>query len=494
VIKQAVVGLTRRFTVDFRQEVWHFFRLDMAEKSLNELSRELRPLFTKGSDALARDNFDYAIELFCQILAREPAIFDVRKALREAQLRKAGGRSGFFKKMLSSAGSSPLLAKGQLAIRKDPAEALQVAEQILSNDAHNSGAHKLVVEAATALGLTRTAVLSLEVLMSNSPKDRDVAIQFANALADTGEVVRAEQILADLSAMFPQDQDLSLALKNISARKTMQKGGYEEVAERGGTFRDILKDKEEAASLEQEKRQVKAEDVTERLLKEYEERLKTEPNNLKLLRSMAELLTQKKQFERALSYYDRIKSTEGGNDPTLDRAIAETKLRQFDQQISQLDPTAPDFPEQTAKLQAEKQFYQLAECEKRAERFPTDLQIRFELGQLYFHAGKTGEAIAEFQKARGNPHRKTAALNYLGQCFARRNMNEMAVRTFEDALKEKLVFDDEKKEITYNLASVFEKAGKPNEAIKHYETIYANDIKYRDVEKKVNDFYNSQQG
>jgi tetratricopeptide (TPR) repeat protein len=73
-------------------------------------------------------------------------------------------------------------------------------------------------------------------------------------------------------------------------------------------------------------------------------------------------------------------------------------------------------------------------------------------------------------------------------------MNEMAVRTLEDALKEKPVFDDEKKEITYNLGSVLEKAGKPNEAIKHYETIYAHDIKYRDVEKKVNDFYNNQQG
>src|SRR5205823_9192478 len=121
------------------------------------------------------------------------------------------------------------------------------------------------------------------VLVSNSPKDRDVAIQFANALADTGEVVRGETILADLSAMFPTDQDLSLALKNISARKTMQKGGYEEVAERKGTFRDILKNKEEAISLEQEKRQVKAEDVTERLLKEYEERSEEHTSELQSL-------------------------------------------------------------------------------------------------------------------------------------------------------------------------------------------------------------------
>ena len=99
----------------------------MAEKSLNDLPRDLRMLFTKGSDALRRDNFDYAIDLFNQILARDPALYDIRKALRTAQVRKSGSGGGFFKKMISSAGSSPLLAKGHLALRQDPAEALRIA-------------------------------------------------------------------------------------------------------------------------------------------------------------------------------------------------------------------------------------------------------------------------------------------------------------------------------------------------------------------------------
>ena len=67
-------------------------------------------------------------------------------------------------------------------------------------------AHKLVVQAATALELPRTAVLSLEILAANSPKDREVAIKFANALADSGEVGRAEKILADLYRVFPNRQ------------------------------------------------------------------------------------------------------------------------------------------------------------------------------------------------------------------------------------------------------------------------------------------------
>ena len=464
----------------------------MAEKSLNELPRDLRMLFTKGNDALQRENFDYAIDLFNQILAKEPGLFECRKALRTAQMRKAGSGRGFFKKMLSNAGSQPMVAKGHMALSKDPAEALKIAEQILNGDPHSSGAHRLVVEAATALELPKTAVLSLEILAANSPKDRDVAIKFANALADSGEVGRAEKILADLYRSFPTDNDLAQALKDLSARKTLDEGGYEALADGSGSYRDILKDKEQAVSLEQQNRQVKTEDVAERLINEYETRLKTESKNLKLLRQLAELCTQKKQFDRALSYYEQIKSSEVGGDASLDRSIADTMVRKFDDQIAQLDASAPDYADKSAKLQAEKQVYQLAECQKRVERFGSDLQIRFELGQLYFQMGKITEAMKEFQKAQGNPHRRIQALSYLGQCFAWRGINDLAATTFQDAIKEKVVFDDEKKELVYLLGCVYEKMAKREEAIAQFKMIYAVDVGYKDVAEKIDAYYGGQ--
>ena len=464
----------------------------MAEKSLNELPRDLRMLFTKGNDALQRDNFDYAIDLFSQILAKEPALYDCRKALRTAQMRKSGSGGGFFKKMLSSASSQPLVAKGRMALSKDPAEALKIAEQILNGDPYSSGGHRLVVEAATALEMPKTAVLSLEILAANSPKDRDVAIRFAHALADSGEVGRAEKILADLYRSFPTDNELAQALKDLSARKTLDEGGYEALADGSGSYRDILKDKDEAVSLEQQNRQVKTEDVAEKLIGEYEARLKTEPTNLKLLRQLAELYTQKKQFDRALSYYEQIKSSGAGGDASLDRHIADTMARKFDDQIAQLDPSTPEHADKLSKLQAEKQAYQLAECQKRAERFPTDLQIRFELGQLYFQMGKITEAMKEFQKAQGNPHRRIQALSYLGQCFSRRGINDLAATTFQDAIKEKVVFDDEKKELVYLLGCVYEKMAKREEAIAQFKVIYAVDVGYKDVAEKIDAYYGGQ--
>ena len=157
---------------------------------------------------------------------------------------------------------------------------------------------------------------------------------------------------------------------------------------------------------------MRTEDAAQRLIEEYELRLKADPKNVKLLKELAELYRQKKDFERALSYYQRIKGTESGGDSSLDKGIAETTVRKFEHEMTQLDLNSPDYDEQLAKLKVERQAYQLAECQQRAERFPTDLQIRFELGQLYFQAGKIGEAIKEFQKAQVNPRRKIATMNY----------------------------------------------------------------------------------
>lgn len=469
----------------------------MAEKSVNEVSREARLLFVKASEAAQRENLDYAITLFNQVLEKEPGFFECRKALRAAQFQKCGSGGGFFKKMWSGAGSSPQVAKAKMALSKNPAEAMVIAEQILNGDPNSSAAHRIIVDAATALELPHTAVLSYETLSNNSPKDKDLAIAFARALATAGDVSegeqnRGEQILMALLRETPNDGELNQALKDLSARKTLDQGGYNALEGGQGSYRDILKDKKEAASLEQEKRVVKSEDVTERLIGEYEARLQTEPNNLKLVRQLAELYTQKKQFARALELYDRVKNSEMGNDPSLERSMADTIVRRFDHQLEQLDPAAADYTEQSAKLQAEKLNFQVTECQKRVEKYPTDLAIRFEMGQLYFQTGKINEAIAEFQKAQQNPHKRLVAMSYLAQCFSKKKMFDIAARTLQNAIKEKIVFDDEKKDLVYNLGSVLESMGKKEEAFEQLKLIYEMDAGYKDVAAKVDAFYAGQ--
>jgi len=461
----------------------------MPEKSLRQVPRDLREIHEKGMAALQRNTFDYAIAFFTQALNREPGLYDTREALRAAQFKKAGSGGGFFKKMIGGVSSSPMVAKAQMTLRTNPLEALAACEQILNSDPGNTGAHKVLAEAAMAADLPKTAALSLKILLKNSSRDRELTMLLGDALAAAGQIPEAESVLSDLLLTRPSDAELSQQLKNLTARRSMTEGGYEKAGEEGGSYRDMLRNKEETVSLEQEKREVKSDDVAARLIGEYEARLTGEPGNVKLLRQIAELYAQMKNYDKALECYNRIVATEGGTDPGLERAITETTLRRFDHLLSQYDPANPEHADAIQQVQAQRAEFFLTDTQRRAERYPTDLDIRFELARLYFEAGKIGEAIQEFQKAQNNPHRRLQAMAYLGQCFARRGMNDLAARKLQDAIKEKPVFDDEKKDLIYHLGCVLEKMGKAEEAIEQFKLIYESDIGYRDVAAKVDAYY-----
>jgi tetratricopeptide (TPR) repeat protein len=159
-----------------------------------------------------------------------------------------------------------------------------------------------------------------------------------------------------------------------------------------------------------------------------------------------------------------------------------------------LDPQAPDYAEKSAQLKTERDNYILSEVRQRAERYPSDLGIRFELAELLFKLGKYGEAMPEFQKAQANPHKRLQALAYLGQCFAARGMYDMAASQLQAALKEKPVFDDEKKDMTYALANVLEKMNKLDEADELYKQICQVDMGFKDVMAKVEASYKRKSG
>jgi tetratricopeptide (TPR) repeat protein len=461
----------------------------MPEKELQAIARALREQYEKGVSAIERQNFDYAITLLDAVLRQEPAFYKCREALRAAQFKRAGKKGGFLKKMLGAATHSPALAKGQYELRTHPRDALVTAEQILNGDPHSLPAHRLLADAALAVDLPKTAVLSLEIVFKNSP-DREAALKLGKALALAGQVQRAETILSDLAKAFPNDMTIAQALKNISANRTLSEG-YDTLEGGGGSYRDILKDKTAAVALEQQQREVKDQDATAALLADHLKRLDQEPNNARLLRSIAELHAQRNEIDSALEYYGRILARDGVSEPGVERAVTQLTLRRYDQLLKQIDADAPDAEEQRTRLETERRDYELGRARQLADRYSNDLQLRFELGQIYFKHGRWTEAIQEFQKSQASPHKRIQSLNYLGQCFARRGLHDLAIRAFQSAIREKETFDDEKKELVYELGEALEKAGKANDAIEQFKLIYEVDIGYRDVAAKIDRFYSA---
>jgi tetratricopeptide (TPR) repeat protein len=461
----------------------------MPEKPMSQIPFALRELYDKGIAAMQKKNFDYAITLFMQALRQEPGFYEAREALRATQHQRITGKTSFFRKFV---GSASTLTRGQVALRTNPLDAIVLAEETLNEDPVNVSAHELLADAAMAAGLPKTAILSLEVAFKNKPTDRKLALELADAAGQLGQRARAERIFRDLLRKDPGDIEVNERMKNMLASRTMHEGGYAKLEGGEGSYRDVLKDKAEAVSLEQQNRSVKDVDVVANLITQNEAKLAKEPDNLKLIRDLADLYLKKSDFDRAIDYLNRYLKQTGVNDPSVLEALRDANLARFEHRERSLDATAPDHAEKLAELRAARQNWRFEDVKRRADLNPTDLHIRYELGELYLQAGKVGEAIAELQKAQNNPNRRIPAMNLLAQAFAKRGMNDLAARKLQEALKEKLIFDEETKDLHYQLGCVFDKMGKKEEAMEHFKTIYEQDVSYRDVMARVDAYYATQ--
>ena len=454
----------------------------MEEKTQKEVHPQAKEYFEKGIAALRKDNLDYASKLFEQSLKKEPGFFECREALRLNQFKRAEKKSSF-SKIFSKTTSSSLLPKGQLALRNNPVEAIEVAEQILNEDPYSVMGNKLLGEAATLAGFNKTALFAWEWVMKQQPDDKNNTIKYCDALVSVGELSKADECCSELAKTHPEDLAVLQLSKNLSARLTMSEGGYDKVVEGEADYRAVLKNESEAVLLEQENRRSEQESTAESLIKEYEKRLESDVNNLKIIRSLAELYSRKKDFNRSVEYYKLFNKTNLRSDAGVDRAIVKARLANFDKQIESAESLEAE------QLCKERDQFEIKQIQQLSDSYPSDLSLRFELGVLQFKANDIQSAIKSFQRSQSSPHSEIASLTYLGQCFSKRGMNDMASRTLQNALDKKEVMDDEKMDLYYQLGCVLEKTGKIEESIEQFKQIYERDIDYRDVSDRVDSYY-----
>ncbi len=114
-----------------------------------------------------------------------------------------------------------------------------------------------------------------------------------------------------------------------------------------------------------------------------------------------------------------------------------------------------------------------------------DFDSHYDLGIAYKEMGLIDEAIAEFQKAlRGATHR-IRAYEALGQCFIDRNEHDVAITVLGRALREPGMEDEDLIGVLYLLGFASEGSKKPRDAAAYYQRVFAIDIDFRDVSKRL---------
>src|SRR5262249_54788660 len=87
------------------------------------------------------------------------------------------------------------------------------------------------------------------------------------------------------------------------------------------------------------------------------------------------------------------------------------------------------------RLRKEINTRELEYFRQKADRFPTELGLRFEVGVRLLRAGQHDEAIQMLQASRSDPRFRWQSMLWLGHCFKARNNWRLAQRNFEEALQ-----------------------------------------------------------
>lgn len=464
----------------------------MPVKNEKDLPEVHRATWLKALSAMQLKNYGYVIQLMQGVLKQEPDFLAGRQLLRKAEV----GKSGTGKKSLLGGGGGLSVMKLGGAVKKDPKGAIVEIEKLLENDPQSQALNLQLRDAAIGADMIETATFALETVVQGNPKDVKMLHELAKHYVQHDMAEKAVDVYTKITEINPSDLIAIKAGKDAAAQASMKKGGWEK---EGATYRDLIRDKDAAVSLEQQGRVVRSAEMIDQQLAELSEKYEKEPQSVDTARRIAELYEQKEDLANAVQWYTYAAGLTNNTDSNLVRKAADLRIKQYDESIAQYeayfasaDPDSPEtaqYREEFDRVKRERAELEIAEARARVERNPTDLMFRFELGELLVRLEDYKDAIPELQKARQNPNVRLRAMNLLGKCFVERNMLDLAAKTLEDAAGELASMDATKKDITYNLGLVYEKMGNKEKSIDCMKQIYEVDYGYKDVAERVEGSY-----
>ncbi|QEL13361.1 tetratricopeptide repeat protein [Limnoglobus roseus] len=451
--------------------------------------------FDRARQVMGNGQYDYAIEMLLTCCKIDPSNFGFRQLLRRAQKEKYGNnlRGSRFNFLSSSR------TKTRIKAAKASGEYLKVleyGEEALTKNPWDSGVQMDMAEAFDALGLLDLAVFSLDQARQKYPRDATLNRALARLFEKRGDFQKAIVLWQLVKEVVPSDVEASHKGKDLAASETIARGGYAESVS-GSKPSPVLDKLEQQASGKHEKLSRE----TEALLK----RIEADPTEPSLYLQLAQSFRKSAQHDRARATLQQGLGPTG-NHFTLQLELMELDLMPLRKNLEHTeaklkakkakgDDDNDDGPseEELAKLRV-KQVKEINAREieifrTRADRYPTDLSMRLELGTRLLKADLVDEAITELQHVRRDEKLKGKAAMYLGLCFRRRANWRLAQRNFEEALQTLPPTDEmARKEVLFQLATGSAEIGELQRAIDLGHELANMDFNFRNIGKLLDDW------
>jgi tetratricopeptide (TPR) repeat protein len=437
----------------------------------------------KAEEALKRRNFDFAIEVYQQLLELEPDLAEARGGLRQALKRRheqqKGGR--LFKAI---AGAGPLaMAKGLRKAGKHGAAA-KALEQYLAGSPLDESANLELGLALESAGHFKSARAVYEFLAEIAPKSAEGLKRAGAMMYREGEHAKALEYYERALQADPRDQEALKARKDLAAERALSAGRFDSVQH----SREQVKDKEQTLDLERARRRT----LTDEDLGKERERLEglyaDNPKDPELMIQLADVNERLKDYDSALDFAARAQQYRKDSFELVCK-VGDLRSKMMRKRIARADKDGNS--ELASRLEQELVEVEVEDFQSRVWLHPGDAALRLQLGRRLLKKGALDASLAEFQKAQADARVQRDARIGMAQCFQRKGFTDLARKEYLRVLEGVQEIDERAKEVLYALGEIAEadsKSGAPDEARSFYARVYEVDIGYRDVAAKMERF------
>ncbi|MDD3886785.1 MAG: tetratricopeptide repeat protein [Victivallaceae bacterium] len=458
----------------------------MERKKLNQVSISVRESYNRVAKSTASVDVDSAVDMMKDIVKLYPDLGPARDRLRELERHKSLTQSAL-SKIIAVIGSVFMLPVIRIVMSKNPVKAMAMCEDQLAKSLDNPMMLNTLADAGRAADAPFVTAEALRVIFDLHPANEVNARKLVEALQSNNQAREALKVFSELAARHPRDLEMQAELRSIMALASMERGKWEEE----GSSQQKANDKDAQVAQQLMDGTIHDADQAHTLIEKFTADLAAN-DSVDIRRKLAEAYLVAKDYDSAIREMKMVAKKIGALDPMLDKSIERAYIAQINQAVDELknNPAAYDKPEeQIAALTAQREDYRLHRAQVRVDTYPNDALLHFDLGEIYFERGNVDGALVEYQQAMRSPQKRTACLLKLGRCFEAKGQYDIAVEQYQAAMKDMIAGTDQRLETVYYLGNTYEKAGDMAKAIDCYKDIYQSRAGYRDVAKRINDYY-----
>ena len=448
---------------------------------MNDSNKWASEWYRKGNDAMQKQNWGLAVEAFSMCARLVPDNVVYRQLLRNCAKKKYGDNK-------KGAGMMSMMAMNSAKGKVKKAKAAQKWEE--ADVACEEGlmlnpwdTHLLVELGEVSLQLDRGEIARfsyMEACMS-APKDKSIHVALAELLSNRGEFTEAQKVYQRIEQLDPNDLTIRKKINDLDVKLTERKGNYGQAE----STQDVMVNK--GGGRKGEARYAPGEDKETDL----RHKIRKEPEVKEHYIALADYLRQAKRYEDARDVMSQALQL-SGNDPNIREKIEDLELLLMNQNLELAKDKANDSGDaddrkQVAALANELRQRRIEVLSAREERYPANMNIKYELALLFMQLQKWPQAIPLLQRSAQDPRLKGKALVALGKSFMYDKKLSLAKGQFERAVPE-LDLDNAPEtfmECHYLLARVAEETGDPSLAEKHYGEVLVIDYDYKDARDRL---------